>query len=99
MASRSGKYFMKNANLWLLKKDPIKWRKQQVEKATPNRKETAPPPHSQTQPTYIPDLGSSASNAAREKREKKRKKRKREEDVPDEIDGIFSAVKKKGGRP
>ncbi|KAG8863724.1 Nucleolar protein 9 [Tulasnella sp. 330] len=99
LASRSGKYFIRNANLWLLKKDPIKWRKQQAEKANQNKKEAVPSPHMQTQPTSAVDLSPSASNGSEKKREKNKKKRKRGEEVSDEIDGIFSAAKKKGRRP
>ncbi|KAG9036456.1 Nucleolar protein 9 [Tulasnella sp. JGI-2019a] len=94
VASRYGKYFIKNANMWLLKKDPIKWRKKQAEKGHQNHSTR----EGSTSQPQTKDGSASMAEPAKDT-EEKREKRKREEQAADEIDGIFSTVKKKGKRP
>lgn len=98
LASRSGKYFIRNANLWLLKKDPVKWRQKQQAQDGAKADVSRGAVKSSRVVQPLADVAPSADAKKAERKKKKRKRAELEEAAgpEDEIDEIFSAPSKKG---
>ena len=85
-ASYFGRFFAKNLNLYLLKKDPEKWKEAQVQAANLGKNATrkAAAPQSKGSPAQ--------TSEALEQQEPKPRKRKREAKAEDEIDSVFASA-------